>query len=170
MTVRPWTKWRTDGRSPARPPLPSVGWPALGAVVGLGFVGGLSDLVREPLIMAPFGATAVLAFGLPETPLAQPRNIIGGHALSAIVGFAVLVVGASGSFGLALAGGGALAAMLATGTLHAPAGATPLVVIDSGPGLDFLLAPVLLGSIALVAVALVFNNLADDRRYPAYWW
>jgi CBS-domain-containing membrane protein len=144
-------------------------WPALGALVGLALVGVLSDFVRQPLIMAPFGATAALAFGLPESPLAQPRNVVGGHTVSTAVGLAIVALGAGGTIAIAIGAAAALAAMLATGTLHAPAGATALLVITQDPGPIFLLTPVLLGSIALVAVAVVFNNLPHDRRYPTYW-
>jgi CBS-domain-containing membrane protein len=146
-------------------------WPSLGILLGLGFVGELADLVNQPLIIPPFGATAVLAFGLPQSPLAQPRNVIGGHVVSAAMGFVVLALGIGvDSIGaIALAGALALAAMLLTGTVHPPAGATALVVVGLNPSLDFLLAPVLAGSAALIFIALVFNNLPSDQRYPLYW-
>ena len=70
----------------------------------------------------------------------------------------------------ALAVGGALAAMQHTRTLHAPAGANPLVMMSVQPGLAFLLTPVLAGSLVIVAVAWVMNNLRQRGSYPRYWW
>jgi len=109
--------------------------------------------------MAPFGATAALACAAPDSPLAQPRSIIGGHLLSALVGFLVLHTIGATLLGESAAVAGAIALMLATGTFHAPAGATPLVVLLTSPDLDFVLMPVLAGSALLVLVALLLNNL-----------
>jgi len=89
--------------------------------------------------------------------------------ISATIGFAVLVVAGAGTLGLALGGAIALGAMLCSGTLHAPAAATALVVIAQDPGVEFILVPVLVGSLIFVSVALVFNNLSEHSRYPIYW-
>lgn len=160
----------TTSRAPARPPTATILRATLGALLGLGLVGLLAGAVGKPLLMAPFGATAVLAFALPDSPLAQPRSIVGGHVVAAAVGFAVLVLVGAGTASLALGGAAALGAMLVTRTLHAPAGATPLVVLAEQPDATFMLTPVLLGSLGIVAVALVVNNVPSTRRYPAYWW
>lgn len=157
-------------RAPARPPTSAILRATLGALLGLGLMGALAGAVGKPLLMAPFGATAVLAFALPDSPLAQPRSIVGGHVVAAAVGFAVLALVGAGTAALALGGAAALAAMLITRTLHAPAGATPLVVLAEQPDAAFMLTPVLLGSLGIVAVALVVNNTPSTRRYPAYWW
>lgn len=160
----------TARRAPARPPAGAIAGATLGALLGLGLVGALTELVHQPLLMAPFGATAVLAFAIPDSPLAQPRNIVGGHVVAAVVGFAALELFGPGPAALAIGGAAALGAMLATRTLHPPAGATPLVVVTQQPAAHFLLAPVLLGSIAIVATALLFNNARSGRSYPTYWW
>ncbi len=111
----------------------------------------------------------VLAFGVPDSPLAQPRSIIGGHLVSTLVGLVVLNTLGSSWWAGALAVGLALAAMQQTRTLHAPAGANPLVVLAAGAPLSFLVAPVLIGSILIVVVAWLINNARNRASYPKYW-
>ncbi len=100
--------------------------------------------------MAPFGATAVLVFGGPSSPLAQPKNVIFGHLITAFVGvFFTQYIGVS-PVTLALATGIAVSAMLMTKTTHPPAGANPLLIMLSGQSWGFLITPVLLGAILIV--------------------
>lgn len=102
--------------------------------------------------MAPFGATAVLVFGVPSSPLAQPKNVIFGHLITAFVGvFFTQYIGVS-PVTLALATGIAVSAMLMTKTTHPPAGANPLLIMLSGQSWGFLITPVLLGAIFIVLV------------------
>ncbi|ELR8729114.1 HPP family protein [Vibrio vulnificus] len=104
------------------------------------------------LLMAPFGATAVLVFGVPNSPLAQPKNVIFGHLLTAFVGlFFVHYVGVN-PINLALASGLAVSVMLLTKTTHPPAGANPLLIMMTGQNWDFLLTPVLLGAVSIVVI------------------
>lgn len=121
------------------------------------------------LLMAPFGASCVLAFGLPDSPLSQPRNIVGGHVVASLVGLLVLHQLGDGPLMMALAVACAIAAMQLTRTLHAPAGANPLAVMLAQANWDFLLFPVAIGATVIVLVALVINNLAPARQYPRYW-
>lgn len=119
--------------------------------------------------MAPFGASCVLAFGVPDSPLSQPRNIIGGHLISTTIGVLVLMLFGNEWYSMTLGVGLAIAVMQLTKTTHPPAGADPLVVIASGVSWNFILNPVLSGSLILVAIALIFNNLSKTRRYPKFW-
>ncbi|CAG7628220.1 hypothetical protein PAESOLCIP111_02997 [Paenibacillus solanacearum] len=121
-----------------------------------------------PLLMAPFGASCVIAFALPDSPLAQPRSIIGGHALSTAIGLLLLHTVGSGVWSAALSVGLAIVGMQLTRTLHPPAGADPLVVMLGGAGWSFLWTPALLGSIVIVASACVFHRLCR-RAYPQRW-
>jgi CBS-domain-containing membrane protein len=146
-----------------------VVWSWLGGCVGIGIVAFLSHTSGLQLLMAPLGATCVLAFGVPDSPLAQPRAIIGGHFLSALVAMTFFEVCGDGWWSLALALATAIAVMQVTNTVHPPAGATSIVVILGKAPLQFLLTPVLAGAALLVIVALVFNNLARERQYPRYW-
>lgn len=126
----------------------------------------MGDIVGVSLLIAPFGASCVLVFGLPRSPLAQPRNVIGGHVISSAVGLACLsILGASPvSFGLGV--GVAIAAMLLTRTTHPPAGADPIVVILVGASWQFLLLPALSGALIIVSVGIVFHRCVTREKYP----
>lgn len=142
----------------------------LGAVIAIGATGWLSYASAVPWLMAPFGASCVLAFGMPDSPLAQPRSIIGGHLVSTLIGLLVLNTLGNSWWAAALAVGLALATMQQTRTLHAPAGANPLVVLAATAPVSFLVTPVLTGSIVIVAVAWCLNNLRHRGSYPKYWF
>jgi CBS-domain-containing membrane protein len=155
-----------------------VCWAFLGSLVGIGVCGYLSATYFEPrdmtLIVASFGASAVLLYGAAKSPLAQPRNLIGGHILSALIGVACFKALGGVWIGAALAVSLAISAMLMTRTLHPPGGATALLAVIGSKqvhDLGFLYAvlPVGLGVVVLLIVALVVNNLSRHRRYPEYW-
>ncbi|RBW41367.1 HPP family protein [Psychromonas sp. B3M02] len=110
------------------------------------------------LVMAPFGATAVLVFGLPQSPLAQPKNVIIGHLITAFIGiFFVQFIGVS-EIDLAVATGLGVSGMLFTKTTHPPAGANPLLIMMSGQGWLFLITPVLIGSIIIVIMGKMIQS------------
>jgi CBS domain-containing membrane protein len=147
----------------------------VGALIGIGLTGLISSYLlgqgpHLPLIVAPMGASAVLLFAVPASPLAQPWSIIGGNTISALVGIitASLIhdpVIASG-VGVALA----IAAMSLARCLHPPGGAAALTAVLGGPvvagwGLLFPFVPVGLNSCILVALGLLFHKLAR-RNYP----
>ena len=156
-------------RAPASPELRFVLWSALGAALAIALTGWLSQASGQPWLMAPFGASCVLAFGLPDSPLAQPRSLVGGHLVASLVGLLVLHTLGSAWWSAGLAVGLALAAMQLSRTVHAPAGADPLVLMAGQASLDVLLTPVLAGSLAIVLIALVINNLRQRGSYPRYW-
>lgn len=155
---------------PAAPPGRYILISMAGAALAIAAIAWLAQQAGVPLLMAPFGASCVLAFGLPDSPLAQPRSIIGGHFLSTLVGFAALASFGATWWSAALAVAVALGVMQWTRTVHAPAGANPLVVLATAPSLGFLVAPVLAGSIVIVACAWLVNNARARGTYPHYWW
>jgi CBS-domain-containing membrane protein len=118
------------------------------------------------LLIAPFGASCVLVFALPQSPLAQPRNVIGGHLVSTTVGLVTFTLLGSQPLSFGIAVGVAIAAMELTGTLHPPAGADPIVVLLAKASWTFLLSPVLTGAIAIVALGFVYHRAISRRRYP----
>lgn len=129
----------------------------------------LSDLTSRldvTLLIAPFGASCVLVFGLPQSPLAQPRNVIGGHLISSAVGLASLFLFGATPLAFGLGVGVAITAMLMTRTTHPPAGADPIVVILVGATWQFLLTPVLLGTIAIAAMAYLYHRFVTRMPYP----
>ncbi|WP_041600334.1 HPP family protein [Halothiobacillus neapolitanus] len=193
--VKFWRKWRGRGHgSPPRVSWAEVFWSGLGGVLGLMAVGvcalAFTGLDRI-LIIGSIGASAVLLFGAIRSPLAQPRNLIGGHALSALIGVSLhlLLVRETGDPGIlsgiqpfiasvltpALAVGLSIAVMHATRTLHPPGGATALVAVIGSQqihamGYWFVLFPGILAPLILLFIALVFNNLVPKRVYPEFWW
>lgn len=148
---------------------------AVGALIGILATGlvtrfALGPSPALPLLIAPMGASAVLLFAVPSSPLAQPWSILGGNIISALVGVAAASQIGDPVVAAAVAGGGAIAAMMLFGCLHPPGGAVALTAVLGGPaiqaaGYGFALWPVGLNSALLLAVALAFNNLTG-RRYP----
>ncbi len=139
----------------------------LGGALAIGLLASLTASLGHLLLIAPFGASCVLLFALPQSPLARPRNVIGGHVLSALVGVLVLRLVGTGIVAMALGVGLAIAVMQFSGTLHPPAGGNPLVVILTGAGWSFLLAPIVIGTVALVLLAWFYHRLVSKRAYPA---
>ncbi len=147
------------------------GRPALisgtGGMLAIWFLAQLTRSLDWMLLIAPFGASSVLLFALPSSPLAQPKNVIGGHMLSSLIGLAVLTLVGNGPFACGLGVGLAIAIMQFSGTLHPPAGADPLVVILTGVGWSFLALPVFAGTISLVLLATLFHRAVSRRAYPS---
>jgi CBS domain-containing membrane protein len=145
-----------------------------GALVGLLLTAALSHLALGPqvaaFLIAPMGASAVLLFCLPASPLAQPWSIVGGNLVSALVGVTCAKMIAQPMLAAPLAGCLAIGLMFHLRCLHPPGGAVALTAVLGGPavhaaGYQFALWPVGLNSLLLALAALVFNNLTG-RRYP----
>jgi CBS-domain-containing membrane protein len=111
--------------------------------------------------MAPFGATTVLVFGLPKSPLAQPKNVIFGHLLTAIIGLCFVSLSIIEPWTMALATGLGVSLMLLTNTTHPPAGANPLLILMTQQDWPFLFNPVLVGAISIVLIGWVINILRN---------
>lgn len=132
-----------------------------------------SDLV---MIIGSFGASAVLIYGAVRSPLAQPRNLVGGHVISALIGVAVYQLLYNHLWlASAVSVATAITAMHATKTLHPPGGATALIAVIGSPkihdlGYLYALIPVGLGAVIMLIVALLFNNIPKNRRYPEFWF
>lgn len=155
-------------------------WSWIGAFVGIAAVAWVNRLFFEghdmSLIIGSFGASAVLVYGAVRSPLAQPRNLIGGHVLSAVVGVLCWKL-LNGQMWLAeaMAVSTSIAVMHATRTLHPPGGATALIAVIGSKqihnlGFLYVLVPATIGPIILLVIALLINNLAPSRRYPEMWF
>lgn len=117
-------------------------------------------------LVAPLGASAVLVFAVPSSPLAQPWSVVGGNTLSALVGIACVKWVPDASLAAGLAVGMAIAVMLALRCLHPPGGASALLMVLTGcDRFMFAVTPVLLDSLLLVAAGLLYNNLTR-RPWP----
>ncbi|WP_313613300.1 HPP family protein [Agrobacterium sp.] len=137
-----------------------------GAMAGMLAVGGLAVETGIPLLIAPFGASAVLLFGQPKSPLAQPANVIGGYLLAAFVGSLALHFLPGLWWASAIAVGLAIAGMLLLRITHPPAGAVPLVAYGSHLEGQALFLVVLAGSALLVAIAVVHHLIPPRHQYP----
>jgi CBS domain-containing membrane protein len=144
----------------------------IGAFLGILLAGGLSHLAGGatldalPWLVAPMGASAVLVFGVPSSPLAQPWSVVGGNTLSALVGIACARWLGPPELAAAVAVGAAIGLMLALRCLHPPGGASALMMVLGGiTNPWFALFPVLLNSVLLACAGMVWNN-ATRRPYP----
>lgn len=140
-----------------------------GSFLGIGLLAYLSVDSKYPLIAAPMGATSVLVFGVPHSPLAQPRNVIGGNFIGAFVSVALGQSFGTAPWVMAMAVSTTIVLMKITRTVHPPSGAVALVGVMSEVSWDFLFAPVLAGSVLIVVWTYVFNNLSPGRSYPTHW-
>lgn len=134
------TKFRISERSPKPPAFRHVLLSTTGGMIAISVIAGLTQLSGVPLLMAPFGATCILAFGVPESPLVQPRHIVGGHLISAFIGLLSLQLLDAGWLSMAVGVSAAVGTMHLTGTTLPPAGANPIVVILAKAKWGFLLA------------------------------
>ena len=141
----------------------------VGSLIGIGALAYLSIVSDYPLIAAPFGAAAVLVFAVPNSPLAQPRNLIFGNLIGGVVSLVMVYLFGSEPWVMALSVATAIKIMQLTKTLHPPGGAVALVGVMSEAEWDFLFTPVLAGSIVLLLCTLAFNNLMPERSYPRHW-
>ena len=165
---------------PPRVSSSEIAWSWLGSFLGIGFISYVNynvfDKIDLLMIVGSFGASAVLIYGAIKSPLAQPRNLVGGHVLSALVGVASqMALGSELWLAAAAAVATAIALMHATRTLHPPGGATALIAVIGGDkihklGFMYALFPVAGGAIILLAIALLVNNIPKARRYPEFWY
>lgn len=124
------------------------------------------------LVVGSFGASAVLIYGVPNSPLSQPRNLIGGHLLSAIVGVVSYKLFSSNLFlATAIAVSTSILIMQLTLTLHPPGGATSLIAVIGGEQIHeleffYILIPVFSGALILFLIAFIVNNIPKNRAYP----
>ncbi|WP_439585284.1 HPP family protein [Dyadobacter bucti] len=152
-------------------------WTFLGSFLGIGLIGFLNEKSFTEsdnlFLIGSFGASSVLIYGIVNSPLAQPRNLIGGHVICALVGVTVQLVFADQIWlSSALAVSLSIVLMQVTKTLHPPGGATALIAnIGSEKikslGYWYVLSPVLTGVVILLIVAIVINRTAAHRNYPA---
>jgi len=173
------SKMKGVAKSPPMVSLSEIVWSWIGAFLGIAAVSYTNYNIIENtdlvMVIGSFGASAVLIYGAIKSPLAQPRNLIGGHIISAIIGVTCYKVFHSEIWlASSLAVATAIAVMHATKTLHPPGGATALIaVIGSSKihslGYLYAIIPAGLGAAIMLTVALLVNNIPKSRRYPEFW-
>ncbi len=175
-----FSKMKGGGQSPPSVNFSEITWSWVGAFLGITPVAFLNynlfngeDLVY---IIGSFGASAVLIYGAVRSPLAQPRNLVGGHIVSAIIGvIAYKLFYPFPWFASSFAVATAIAVMHMTKTLHPPGGATALIAVIGSQkihdlGFFYVFIPVGVGVLIMLIVALFVNNLATSRKYPEFWF
>lgn len=151
-------------------------WTFIGSFFGIGLIAFTQSLSLDKMsnifLIGSFGASSVLIYGAIQSPLAQPRNLVGGHVISAFIGVCIYKlipdpVWISAPLAVSLS----IIAMQMTKTLHPPGGATALIAVIGIPkikalGFMYVISPVLSGVLILLLVALIANNLTKNRSYP----
>ena len=118
-------------------------------------------------LIASFGSTMVLLYGFPESPFAQPKNVILGHFLTSLIGIIFLnFVPLPIFINIPIAVGFGVMFMILLKVTHPPAGGNPIIVIIGSVSYDYLLSPVILGSIIVVIFGVVINKLLLKKKYP----
>jgi CBS domain-containing membrane protein len=151
-------------------------WAFVGSFIGIGVIAYIQShtvTANDNLfLIGSFGASSVLVFGVIQSPLAQPRNLIGGHLISALTGVTIHqflpdIIWLTAPLAVAQS----IVLMQVTKTLHPPGGATALIAVIGSEkvkalGYWFVLSPVLVGCVILLITALFFNNITSNRSYP----
>jgi CBS-domain-containing membrane protein len=174
-----FSKMRGTAKCPPMVSISEIVWSWIGAFLGIAIISGIHyTLLNETalvMVVGSFGASAVLLYGSPKSPFAQPRNLVGGHITSALIGVACFQL-FSPTMWLAasLAVATSIVAMHATKTLHPPGGATALIAVIGGAeihelGYFYALMPAGAGAFIMLLVALAVNNIPRTRSYPKFW-
>lgn len=151
-------------------------WSFIGAFLGIGIIAFIQSQYMAKLenifLIGSFGASSVLIYGAIQSPLAQPRNLIGGHIVSAIIGVTIYkvcpdVIWITAPLAVSLS----IVFMQYTKTLHPPGGATALIAVTGSEkikdlGYMYVFSPVFTGTLILFFVAIIFNNITPNRKYP----
>lgn len=135
----------------------------LGGFLTIYALAQLGASLATMLLIAPFGATCVLVFAVPQSPISRPKNVVAGHLVSSLVGLAVLAAIGEGPLSLGIATGLAITMMQASGTLHPPAGADPIVILAGGVSWSFLLTPILVGASVIIVLGWCYHRLVSGR-------
>ena len=118
-------------------------------------------------LIASFGSSMVLLYGYPESPFAQPKNIFFGHLVTSIVGILVLFyIPLPIYLTIPIAVGAGVGLMIILNVTHPPAGGNPIIVIMGSVSLDYLINPIIIGTIIILIFGIILNRLILKKKYP----
>ena len=144
---------------------------SIGAFLCISALAYLNSLEEGNLwLIPPFGASMVLVMAAHESPLAQPKNVLFGHILSALAGVFVYSILDYSFLSVGLAVGLAIFLMMATKTVHPPAGANPIIAVLGAKGIGFVLMPVAVGASFIVVFAIIYNKLLKRKYFTFKGW
>jgi CBS-domain-containing membrane protein len=129
----------------------------IGATIGIIALQFITNASGVELVAASFGATFVLIFALPDSPVVKPKNIVGGYLISTSISLLVFGFIGNDPFSLGLAFGLSFVLMQLTKTLHPPAGSIPLLILFVPPDWKFILTPILAGVIFILIYAKFYS-------------
>jgi CBS-domain-containing membrane protein len=143
---------------------------AAGGAAAIAAMEVLAERTAVPLAFIPFATSIVMVMGSPNAKPAQPRALIGGHLLSAVVGLVMVTVAGPQPWAAAVAVGLAMIVMHATNSFHPPAGINPLLIVVNNRPWSFFVIPVAAGVAILVAFAFLWHNVTRRGSWPEKWW
>ena len=174
-----FNKMKGTTKSPPAVGVSEICWSWMGSFIGIAAVAYVNSSIVDKtdlvMIIGSFGASAVLIYGAIRSPLAQPRNLIGGHVISAVIGVTTYkLLPAHLWLASPIAVATSIAVMHATKTLHPPGGATALIAVVGSQkihdlGYLYVLIPAGIGPIIMLIIAILVNNIPSNRRYPEFW-
>ena len=141
------------------------------SVITIGTISYLSFETPYGLFLAgSFGSSMVLLFGYPESPFAQPKNVFFGHLATSVVGVIILkFLPVDLYLQIAIAVGLGIFAMILLGVTHPPAGGNPIVIILGAASYNFLINPIIFGSMIIIVFAIILNRFILKKNYPSNW-
>jgi CBS-domain-containing membrane protein len=143
---------------------------AAGGAAAIAAMEVLAERTAVPLAFIPFATSIVMVMGSPDAKPAQPRALIGGHLLSAVVALVMVTVAGPLPWAAAVAVGLAMIVMHATNSFHPPAGINPLLIVVNNRPWSFFVIPVAAGVAILVAFAFLWHNVTRRGSWPEKWW
>jgi CBS-domain-containing membrane protein len=141
---------------------------AIGGLIAIIIISFVVVYLGFPRAVAPLGASCIIVFGAHKSPLSQPRNVIGGHLISTTIALIIWSLLGKSLFIMGLVLALVLILLTVTKTMHPPAAASALVAVNSQAGWEFLI-PIIVGTLLLVVISTIYNNLFQTRQYPKHW-
>ncbi|MED3727705.1 HPP family protein [Priestia filamentosa] len=141
---------------------------ATGVLIAIIIISFMTLHLGYPMAIAPLGASCILIFEAHKGAWSQPRNVIGGHLLSTTSALIIWSLLGKSLFSIGIVLAIVLILMALTNTLHPPAAASALVVVNNQTGWGFLV-PIFLGVLLLIFISIFYNNLFSKRQYPQHW-
>ena len=121
-------------------------------------------------LIASFGSSMVLIYGYPESPFAQPKNVFFGHLITSLIGILFLYLLPFPNYIIIpLAVGMGVGLMILLNVTHPPAGGNPIIVIIGSVSLDYIINPVIVGSVIILIFGIILNRFILKKNYPLKW-